>query len=121
MASASFFQKMWTSEVGLKTVHFWAPVMKWCLVAAGINDFRRPVETLSLTQNGALMATGSIWTRWCLIIKPKNYLLAAVNFFLAGVGTVQVSRILLHERALKAQREAHPVLSQIPGAIEKTV
>lgn len=48
--------------------------MKWALVLAGISDFARPAEKLSLTQNGALTATGLIWTRWCLIIKPKNYL-----------------------------------------------
>lgn len=70
----SWFKRMWDSPIGVKTVHFWAPVMKWALVIAGISDFARPAEKLSLTQNGALTATGLIWTRWCLIIKPKNYL-----------------------------------------------
>ena len=51
-----------------------APVMKWGVVLAGASDFLRPAEKLSLTQNMALMATGSIWTRWCFIIKPKNML-----------------------------------------------
>ena len=46
--------------------------MKWGLVLAGAADFARPAEKLSLTQNFALMCTGAIWTRWCLIIKPKN-------------------------------------------------
>jgi len=50
--------------------------MKWAIVLAGISDLARPVEKLSVTQNGALTATGLIWTRWCLIIKPKNYLYA---------------------------------------------
>jgi hypothetical protein len=27
---------MWESPIGLKTVHFWAPVMKWSIVIAGI-------------------------------------------------------------------------------------
>ncbi len=48
--------------------------MKWALVIAGISDLARPAEKLSLTQNAALTTTGIIWTRWCLIIKPKNYL-----------------------------------------------
>jgi mitochondrial pyruvate carrier 2 len=48
--------------------------MKWAIVLAGVSDFFRPPEKLSLTQNLALTATGSIWTRWCFIIKPKNYL-----------------------------------------------
>lgn len=34
----------------------------------------RPAEKLSLTQNAALTATGVIWTRWCFVITPKNYL-----------------------------------------------
>lgn len=58
----------------MHTKKYRAPVMKWGLVLAGVSDFARPAEKLSLTQNGALTATGLIWTRWCLIIKPKNYL-----------------------------------------------
>ena len=73
-APPSLLIRMWNSPVGVKTVHFWAPVMKWALVIAGISDFYRPPEKLSLTQSAALTATGLIWTRWCLIIKPKNYL-----------------------------------------------
>jgi hypothetical protein len=96
-AQQSWFKRAWESEVGLRTVHFWAPVMKWALVLAGIADFARPAEKLSLTQNAALTATGTIWTRWCFVIRPKNYLLAAVNFFLAIVGVVQCTRILTHE------------------------
>ncbi len=48
--------------------------MKWGVVLAGASDFLRPAEKLSLTQNLALMATGSIWTRWCFVIRPKNVL-----------------------------------------------
>ncbi|KAJ9611998.1 hypothetical protein H2200_003593 [Cladophialophora chaetospira] len=103
----SFFQRIWTSEVGVKTVHFWAPVMKWGVVLAGASDFLRPAEKLSLTQNAALMATGSIWTRWCFVIRPQNMLLAAVNFCLFLVGTVQVSRILTYRSSQKgSQTEA---------------
>ncbi|KAE8351580.1 UPF0041-domain-containing protein [Aspergillus coremiiformis] len=97
----STFQRLWNSPIGVKTVHFWAPVMKWALVIAGISDLSRPAEKLSLTQNGALTATGAIWTRWCLIIRPKNYLLAAVNFFLGCVGVVQVGRIYNYRRSLE--------------------
>ena len=48
--------------------------MKWGVVLAGASDFLRPAEKLSLTQNLALMATGSIWTRWCFVIRPANML-----------------------------------------------
>lgn len=100
-ATKSWMAQFWSSPVGPKTVHFWAPVMKWALVLAGISDFYRPAEKLSLTQNVALTATGAIWTRWCLIIKPKNYFLASVNFCLGCVGIIQVSRIVSYERSLK--------------------
>ncbi|KAI6778941.1 uncharacterized protein J7T54_003877 [Emericellopsis cladophorae] len=102
----SWFKKAWESEVGIKTVHFWAPVMKWCLVIAGIADMARPAEKLSFTQNFALTCTGLIWTRWCMIIKPKNILLATVNFFLAMVGIVQLTRIGLYESSKKSAGEA---------------
>ncbi len=36
---------------GPKTVFFWAPIMKWCLVAAGVKDLSRPAEKLSVSQN----------------------------------------------------------------------
>ncbi|KAF2271994.1 UPF0041-domain-containing protein [Westerdykella ornata] len=99
------FAKLWNSPVGPKTVHFWAPVMKWALVLTGASDFTRPADQLSLTQNLALMSTGAIWTRWCFIIRPKNIMLAAVNFFLFIVGSTQVGRILLHKRSLKSAGE----------------
>ncbi|KAL2758493.1 hypothetical protein ACRALDRAFT_1068801 [Sodiomyces alcalophilus JCM 7366] len=98
---ASWFKRMWDSPVGLKTVHFWAPIMKWGIVLAGISDFFRPAENLSVTQNGALTATGLIWTRWCFIIKPRNILLAAVNFFMGVVGVIQLTRIFIHEQSKK--------------------
>ncbi|KAI4740575.1 UPF0041-domain-containing protein [Aureobasidium sp. EXF-12298] len=97
----SRLQQLWSSPVGPKTVHFWAPIMKWGLVLAGAADFARPVESLSLSQNGALMATGLIWTRWCFVIKPRNLFLASVNFLLFCVGATQVSRILLWQKAQK--------------------
>jgi len=122
------FQRLWNSPIGVKTVHFWAPVMKWALVIAGIGDFYRPAEKLSLTQNVALTCTGAIWTRWCLIIKPKNYLLAAVNFFLGCVGTVQVSRIFLYRRSVKesavvggAANSTEEALDQAKGVVDKPV
>lgn len=87
------------SETGPKTVHFWAPVMKWGLVIAGISDLQRPVEKLSPTQQIALFSTGAIWTRWCLIIKPKNYFLASVNFFLGTVAGVQLGRIIKYQQS----------------------
>jgi hypothetical protein len=44
-----------------RTIFFWAPLAKWGLVAAGLKDFSRPAEKLSVSQNVALAATGFIW------------------------------------------------------------
>lgn len=93
------FQRFLQSETGPKTVHFWAPVFKWGLVIAGLNDMQRPVEKISGTQQVALFATGAIWTRWAgFAIKPRNYLLASVNFFLGGVAGYQLVRIVDYRR-----------------------
>ncbi|RMZ92571.1 hypothetical protein DV736_g189, partial [Chaetothyriales sp. CBS 134916] len=102
----TLLQRLWTSEVGIKTVHFWAPVMKWGVVLVGASDFFRPADKLSITQNLALVATGAIWTRWCFVIRPQNILLAAVNFCLFIVGTVQVGRIFSYNIGLTGSTSA---------------
>lgn len=78
---------------GPKTVFFWGPMMKWCLVAAGLKDLSRPAEKLSISQNLALTATGFIWVRYSFVITPVNYSLAAVNFFVGSTGLGQLARI----------------------------
>ncbi|KAL2210242.1 UPF0041-domain-containing protein [Sarocladium strictum] len=117
-AEQSWFKRMWESEVGIKTVHFWAPVMKWSLVLAGISDFARPAEKLSFTQNFALTCTGLIWTRWCFVIRPKNMLLAAVNFFLAIVGIVQLTRIGMYQ---SSQKSAGEIVEGMKEDVKETV
>lgn len=46
----SFAKSVWNHEAGPKTVFFWAPTIKWCLVMAGLADLRRPPENLSVYQ-----------------------------------------------------------------------
>ncbi|KAF1989208.1 UPF0041-domain-containing protein [Aulographum hederae CBS 113979] len=102
-SSQTKFQKLWNSPVGPKTVHFWAPVMKWGVVLSGVADFARPADQLSLNTNAALMATGAIWTRWCFVIRPRNVLLASVNFLLFCVGATQVGRIFAYRSSQKGK------------------
>lgn len=97
MSSATInniFRRMWNSPTGPKTVHFWAPTLKWGLVFAGASDFKRPVEKVSGAQNLSLLATAVIWTRWSFVIRPKNMLLASVNFFLGVTAGWQLGRIV---------------------------
>ncbi|KAI9817467.1 MAG: hypothetical protein M1827_001077 [Pycnora praestabilis] len=118
------FARLWNSPIGVKTVHFWAPVMKWSIVLAGASDFTRPAENLSLTQNIALMCTGAIWTRWCFIIKPQNLMLAGVNALLFTVGATQVTRIVMYQRSLdnatvgeEAKKDAKEVADTAKGVV----
>ncbi|KAJ4468259.1 mitochondrial pyruvate carrier [Lentinula aciculospora] len=90
---ATTFAKFWNHPAGPKTVFFWGPVMKWCLVGAGLKDLNRPADKLSVSQNLALTATGCIWVRYSFVIIPVNYSLAAVNFFVGLSGLTQLGRI----------------------------
>ncbi|KAI8917264.1 mitochondrial pyruvate carrier [Powellomyces hirtus] len=87
------FTRFLNHPAGPKTIHFWAPAMKWGLVIAGLSDLQRPVEKLSVTQTVALAATGIIWSRYSLVIKPKNWALFSVNIFVGATGLYQLSRI----------------------------
>ncbi|KAG1470070.1 hypothetical protein G6F56_002894 [Rhizopus delemar] len=93
VATQSVLRRFIDSPAGPKTIHFWAPAMKWALVFAGIGDLQRPAENLSLFQNTSLMLTGLIWSRYSMVIIPKNFTLFTVNVFVFGTGAMQVGRI----------------------------
>ncbi|CAI4225340.1 unnamed protein product [Auanema sp. JU1783] len=89
----AFAKPAWNHPAGPKTVFFWAPTIKWSLIFAGLADLARPADKLSFYQNGALCATGAIWTRYCFVIRPVNHYLASVNFFVFLTGFAQIVRI----------------------------
>lgn len=64
---------------------------------AGLGDLNRPVENLSLPQSVSLAATGIVWSRYSLVIVPKNYTLFAVNVFVACTSLYQISRAIKYE------------------------
>lgn len=92
---------LWEHPAGPKTVFFWAPVFKWSLVIAGIGDLTRPADKLSISQSSALAATGLIWSRYSLVIIPKNWSLFSVNVFVASTSIYQLSRAYLHQQEQK--------------------
>ncbi|XP_062390571.1 mitochondrial pyruvate carrier 2b [Sardina pilchardus] len=94
---------LYNHPAGPKTVFFWAPMFKWGLVAAGFADMRRPADKLSASQSAVLTATGLIWSRYSLVIIPKNWNLFAVNFFVGGCGSSQLYRIWQHKQEQKAK------------------
>ncbi|KAJ2852363.1 Mitochondrial pyruvate carrier subunit [Coemansia erecta] len=110
---ASAFNRFLNSPVGPKTIHFWAPAMKWGLVIAGLGDLARPVDQISVRQQLSLAATGLIWTRWSTIITPKNYSLATVNFFVGCTAAYQLARVALADKSAEAvPQEAVPPTSK---------
>lgn len=108
---------LWNHPAGPKTVFFWSPMFKWGLVIAGLSDLTRPAEALSVSQCGALAATGIIWSRYSLVIIPKNWGLFSVNVFVAMVQSVQLGRAYLYQKE-KSEKEAAAAASTKTPAIE---
>ncbi|XP_022229142.2 mitochondrial pyruvate carrier 2-like [Drosophila obscura] len=89
-------QPFWQSPAGPRTVFFWAPLFKWGLVAAGLGDtLNRPAQNISLNQSGSLAVTGLLWSRYSVVIIPKNYSLLAVN---VAVFFIQSFLVIKHLR-----------------------
>jgi len=99
---------IYNHPAGPKTVFFWAPVFKWGLVMAGLADMTRPAEKLSTSQSAVLTATGLIWSRYSLVIIPKNWNLFCVNLFVGSAGISQLYRIWQHDREQKAKAAEQP-------------
>lgn len=87
------------------------------LVIAGLSDLARPADQLSIAQSASLCATGIIWSRYSLVIIPKNYGLFSVNVFVAFTSSAQLIRAYMFhrnkEQELKAQvaAEAGPAVT----------
>eukprot|EP01095_Lingulamoeba_sp_RSL-Kostka_P017263 TRINITY_DN886_c0_g1_i2.p1 TRINITY_DN886_c0_g1~~TRINITY_DN886_c0_g1_i2.p1 ORF type:complete len:115 (-),score=25.04 TRINITY_DN886_c0_g1_i2:180-524(-) len=90
---------------GPKTIHFWAPSWKWCLVLAGIYDIQKPIEKVSTAQSAALATTGVIWARYSTQIVPINRNLLSVNIFVAITGIYQLYRKARHWYDNKDQKQ----------------
>ncbi|XP_066908926.1 mitochondrial pyruvate carrier 2 [Halyomorpha halys] len=85
-------QPLWNHPAGPQTIFFWAPAVKWGLVLAGLGDLNRPVENVSLKQCGSLTATAIVWSRFSMVIVPKNWSLFAVNVLIFLTSGYQVMR-----------------------------
>ncbi|XP_073959116.1 mitochondrial pyruvate carrier 2-like isoform X1 [Choristoneura fumiferana] len=110
---------LWNHDAGPKTIFFWAPAFKWGLVMTSIDEFRRPIEKVSPSQSASLAATGIIWTRYCLVIKPINYALSLCNFCLGLANGIQCLRAYSYHRNKPVEQtvevnEAVEVQNKIP-------
>ena len=103
---APIVQRVANSPVGPFTVHFWAPTWKWMLSVSNILDYDRPVEKMSTLQQTALCATGFIWSRYAMVITPKNWNLFTVNVTLAVTGTYHLVRKAKYELNKRKQNKS---------------
>lgn len=69
---------------------------------AGLNDMRRPAELISLEQVFAIGATGFVYSRYSMVIIPKNYTLLSVNVFVAITQSIQLYRALSYRYHTKS-------------------
>ncbi|KYM96415.1 PREDICTED: mitochondrial pyruvate carrier 3-like [Cyphomyrmex costatus] len=104
-------QPLWKHPAGPQTIFFWAPAFKWGLVIAGLGDLQRPVNKISISQSCALGITGLIWTRYSLVITPRNWNLFSVNLFVAFTAIYQITRALRYQRQQAALETAKAIPS----------
>ena len=71
--------KLWNSEVGIKTTHFWGPVANWGIALSGMIDYKRHPETVSGNMTIALAIYSCLFMRFAWMVKPRNYLLLACH------------------------------------------
>jgi hypothetical protein len=72
-------------------------------VLAGLKDIQRPADQLSVSQSASLAATGIIWSRYSLVIIPKNYGLFSVNVFVAMIQCYQLYRAWSFQKSLESK------------------
>ncbi|XP_020087165.1 mitochondrial pyruvate carrier 4-like [Ananas comosus] len=101
--AASKLQALWNHPAGPKTIHFWAPTFKWGISIANIADFSKPPEKISYPQQIVVTISGLIWSRYGLVITPKNWNLSSVNFAMAGTGICQLTRKIRQDHFFQAQ------------------
>nr|CAD7460859.1 unnamed protein product [Timema tahoe] len=80
---------MWSERQALLV---WLAREAGSLVIAGLSDLSRPAEKLSVPQSAALSATGLVWSRYSMVIIPKNWSLFSVNVFVAATGLYSFGR-----------------------------
>lgn len=74
---------------------------KWGLVIAGLKDLARPAEFISAEQCVAIGITGFIYSRFSMVIIPKNYTLLSVNVFVAATQSIQLFRLLKYKYEIR--------------------
>ena len=59
---------------------------------SNIKDMEKPAQLISTNQQIAIFATGVIWSRYALVVRPINYNLMIVNMFMSMTAAYQLYR-----------------------------
>ncbi|EMS58531.1 hypothetical protein TRIUR3_06991 [Triticum urartu] len=86
--------------------HFWAPTFKWGISIANVADFAKPHEKISYPQQVVIACTGIIWSRYSMVITPKNWNLFSVSVVMSGTGLYQLSRKIRKDYFSDDEKEA---------------
>ncbi|XP_017153084.1 mitochondrial pyruvate carrier 4 [Drosophila miranda] len=88
----------WTSPTGPQTVFFWGPVVKWSVVLAGLGDvLNRQPHLISKKQTLVLALSGVLWSRWSMVIRPRNYNYMACNAVMSASQVVLLWRSISND------------------------
>nr|CAD7596805.1 unnamed protein product [Timema genevievae] len=85
----------WLQGKAVATLEAYSPELNFYSqqnLIAGLSDLSRPAEKLSVPQSAALSATGLVWSRYSMVIIPKNWSLFSVNVFVAATGLYSFGR-----------------------------
>ncbi|KAB1215143.1 Mitochondrial pyruvate carrier 2 [Morella rubra] len=104
--AGSKLKAFWNHPAGPKTIFFWAPTVKWGVSLANISDFSKPPESLSYPQQAVILCTGLVWSRYSLVVIPRNWNLFGNSFAMAGTGLYQLTRKITHDCFPKTQAAA---------------
>ncbi|KAF4367651.1 hypothetical protein CsatB_021310 [Cannabis sativa] len=86
------FQTLWNSPVGLKTTHFWGPLLNWSIPIAAFVDRKKPPELISGNMTAVMCVYSAMFMRFSWMVNPRNYHLLACHFSNETVQLYQLSR-----------------------------
>ncbi|OMJ68487.1 hypothetical protein SteCoe_34027 [Stentor coeruleus] len=64
---------------GVRTTHFWGPVLNWGFIIAGIIDSNKPPEKISSRMTTTLILYSTMFSRFAWRVQPRNYILLACH------------------------------------------
>ena len=96
-------QALWTSPVGVKTVHFWGPVFNWGFVLAALSDMGKSPDMISGKMTAVLAVYSMLFMRFSYMVQPRNYLLLSCHFCNECAQLYQGFRKFRYDMSLKDQ------------------